>query len=88
MKYVYREMENTARVKITGEMQKRLAKRRLVWPENGMNLHLLPPHDLGRRAIVLTWIDKNTTNRFYLGGRQIVFENEKDEVLFKLGFKL
>ena len=69
-------------------MQKRLAKRRLVWPENGMNLHLLPPHDLGRRAIVLTWIDKNTTNRFYLGGRQIGFENEKDEVMFKLGFKL
>ena len=81
-------MEISARAHISFEASGRLAARRLVYPESGMNLHLLPPHDLGRRALVLTWVDEHTTNRFYLGGRQIGFSDEKDEIMFRLGFNI
>ena len=32
------------------------------------------------------WIDKNTTGRFYLSARQIAFEDEKEFVIYKMGF--
>ena len=82
------EMRLTARAIISSEMQKRLSLRRLCWPATGMSLYSveLPPDNA--RAIMLTWIDGHTEGLFYLGGSGgIGFHEEKDEIMFKLGFK-
>ena len=85
MNNLMREMEITGRANIGADVSSRLAIRRLCWPAEEMNLYLL---DLPRnyaRAIILTWIDNHTEGLFYLDGRQIGFQNEKDEIMFKLG---
>ena len=38
-------------------------------------------------AKLLRWIDKNTTGRFYRGSSSIMFEEDKDAMMFKLGVK-
>lgn len=34
-----------------------------------------------------TWIDENTTGKFYLDPNCVSFENERDFIIFKLGYK-
>ena len=38
-------------------------------------------------AKLLRLIDKNTTGRFYRGSSSIMFANDKDAMMFKLGVK-
>lgn len=75
----------TLDVDIKGQLQ----NRRLVWPDTGMNLITMP--NLGNianaRSTILIWLYQYTTGKFYFGGNQIGFMDEKDEFMFKLGFK-
>ena len=87
MNHVLHEMGMTARADISLEMQARLALRRLCWPATGMNLYLVDLPADNARVIMLTWIDEHTSDLFYLGGSQIGFHGEQDEIMFKLGFK-
>jgi hypothetical protein len=38
------------------------------------------------RLRILTWIEKNTNGRFFLGISFIEFEDQTDAIMFKLGY--
>jgi len=42
---------------------------------------------VGGLGHALAWIDQNTAGRFYFDPLRIAFEDEKDMIMFKLGFK-
>lgn len=83
-------MRREARLEMPGTTKGRLASRRLVWHDDKLRLIRIKNAELldNRRAYMLTWIDQHTTGNFYFGGNMIGFEEEKDEIIFKLGFKV
>ena len=90
MKACLMTMEREARLEMPSATKGRLASRRLVWHDDKLRLIRIKNSELlsNRRAYILTWIDQHTTGNFYFGGNIIGFEEEKDEMMFKLGFKV
>lgn len=87
MNALLHEMEMFARANISEDVKARLAKRRLVSPGPGMHLYTIRKRPLpDARDAMLTWINQHTTDRFYLGGNLVGFANDKDEMIFRLGF--
>jgi len=70
---------------LTKSVEFRIAGRRL-WITNQYNMKLITIQRRYSRTEILTWLDKYTTGRFSLSSTQIAFENEADELIFKLGF--
>ena len=67
----------------------RVNNRRMTWPKEDMPLVTLARFPPGNsRKVLLDWIDRHTTSNFYMGGNQIGFEDERDELVFRLKFNV
>lgn len=67
----------------------RVNTRRMTWPNTGMPLMTLSRFPPGNsRKVLLDWIDRHTTSNFYMGGDKIGFEDERDELVFRLKFQV
>jgi len=72
-----------------GRIVDRLEGRRVPWPTNMPLLQMMryKHAEEYNRIKILTWIDQHTTSRFYVAGDHIGFEDPKDVLIFKLGWK-
>lgn len=73
--------------KSTEALNRRLSARRLTWPSGEltfMSYTLAKDSDYNK---ILTWIDRHTSGKFYVGGSHIAFADDADAVMFKLGWK-
>ena len=74
---------------LKNDVKERIEERRIVWPTKEMKLRKLSELPEGcARAELLNWIDHHTEGKFYLGGSHIGFENEGDELFFRLRFNV
>jgi len=78
---------NTAGWASIRNMKSETALRRMVWPNKDMNILSIPNWPVNNaRGLMLEWIEEHTTGMFYLGGVKVAFEDEKDEIMFRLRF--
>jgi len=81
-------MQTTNSSKLLGNILMRLESRRIKWAhDERIQLMFYHQADENNHMKILSWVERHTTSDFYLGGSHIGFANEKDTLIFKLGWK-
>ena len=70
-----------------GIVQPGTASRRLVWKLKDLQLMTIPNFEDFDQIKILRWVEEHTSGQFYLAGNKIAFVDERDTLIFKLGFK-
>ena len=68
------------------DIKSRIDDRRMKWIGESMRVFTYEIHSTNNREKILTFIDRHTSGEFYLAGDRIGFSDERDTLIFKLGY--